>query len=41
VPPPPPGAGRRAVIIDSLYEWVPNDELLAFLRKRSGKPATR
>ena len=31
--PPPSGAGKRAVIIDSLYEWAPNDGLTSFLEE--------
>jgi len=37
VTPPPPGAGKRALIIDSLYEWTPNEELLSYLEEALGK----
>ena len=37
VTPPPPGAGKRALIIDSLYEWTPNEELLSYLEGSLGK----
>jgi hypothetical protein len=37
VTPPPPGAGKRALIIDSLYEWTPNEGLLSYLEEALGK----